>query len=77
MSGLYWNVVAVSASASAVAALITVGVGLRRRRRIRTTGGADPLPARRIEVVAIDDGRSYGASAPTSGDEAPPRRFET
>jgi hypothetical protein len=48
-------VVAVSASASAAAALIAVAVGLRRRRRSRTTGGADALPERRIEVVAIDD----------------------
>jgi MYXO-CTERM domain-containing protein len=55
MSGLDWNVAAVSASASAIAALIAVAVGLRRRRRSQTTGGADPLPERRIEVVAIDE----------------------
>jgi MYXO-CTERM domain-containing protein len=55
MSGLDWNVAAVSASASAVAALIAVAIGLRRRRRSQTTDAADPLHERRIEVVAIDD----------------------
>jgi hypothetical protein len=77
MSGLYWNVVAVIASASAAAALIAVAVGLRRRRRSQTTRGANALPERRIEVVAIDDGTRCGASVPTSGNAARPRRFET
>jgi hypothetical protein len=64
MSGLYWNVVAVSASASAAAALIAVAVGLKRRRRSQTTGGADALPERRIEVVAIDDGTRRSKEVP-------------
>jgi hypothetical protein len=64
MSGLYWNVAAVSASALAAAALIAVAVGRRRRRRGQTTGGADALPERRIEVVAIDDGRSSSKQVP-------------
>jgi membrane protein implicated in regulation of membrane protease activity len=58
MSGLDWNLAAVSASASAAAAVIAVAVGLRRRRRSQTTGGADALPERRIEVVAIGDAGS-------------------
>ena len=57
MSGLDWNLAALSASASAVAALIAVAVGLRRRRRNQTTRGADALPERRIEVVAIDESK--------------------
>jgi membrane protein implicated in regulation of membrane protease activity len=58
MTGLDWNTAAISASAAAIAALITVARGMRRRRRRQTTAQGHPLGERRIEVVAIDDGRS-------------------
>jgi len=55
MSGLEWNVTAISASAAAIAALIAVARGLRRRRRRQITARAHHLGERRIEVVAIND----------------------
>jgi len=58
MSGFDWNVAAVGASAAAIAALVTVARGVRRRRRRQTDARTPQLGERRIEVVAIDDGRS-------------------
>jgi hypothetical protein len=54
MSGLDWNVAAVSVGAAAIAAMITAARGLRRRRRRRATARAYQPGERRIEVMAID-----------------------
>jgi membrane protein implicated in regulation of membrane protease activity len=58
MTGLDWNMAAISVSATAIAAVIVVLRGLRRRTRRQTTARAHPLGERRIDVVAIDEGRS-------------------
>jgi membrane protein implicated in regulation of membrane protease activity len=65
MSGLDWNLMAVSASAAAIAALLGLARGLRRRRRRQTTARAR-LDERRIEIVAVEDGAARSASGESS-----------
>jgi membrane protein implicated in regulation of membrane protease activity len=64
MTGLGWSVVAISASAVAVAALIVVARAVGRRRRGPAATRAHSLGERRIEVVAIHDGRSTAKEDP-------------